>query len=57
MSWDINEGKFTNRTQLQKIKKTIGDINYSADFIVGGLDLSISNDYTVLTSETYTQFY
>ena len=57
MSWDINEGKFTNRTQLQKNKvyeTMIGDINYSADFIVGGLDLSISNDYTVLTiGETY----
>ena len=57
MSWDLSEGLFTNRTQLKnnKVYETIiGDINYNADFIVAGLDLSIANDYTVLTiGETY----
>ena len=61
MSWEISEGKFTTRTQLEKnqvYETTIGDINYNSDFVVGGLDLSIAIDYTVLTiSEVYKHMY
>lgn len=61
MSWDITLNKFTNRTQLQRnqvYETIIGDINYNADYIVGGLDLSIANDYTVLTvAESYNHTY
>lgn len=52
MNWEILDGKFTTRTQLEKnrVYETIlGDINYNADFVVGGLDLSLVNDYTALT--------
>ena len=61
MSWEIATGKFTTRTQLEKNKvyeTMLGEINYNADFVVGGLDLSIANDYTVLTiTETYRHAY
>lgn len=61
MSWEINLNKFTTRTQLAKNKvyeTTLGDINYNADYIVGGLDLSTGNDYTVLTiGEVYNHTY
>ena len=61
MSWEITLNKFTTRTQLTKnrvYETTIGDINYNADFVVGGLDLSTGNDYTVLTiGETYNHTY
>ena len=51
MNWEISDGRYVTRTQLEKnrIYETIlGDINYNADFIVGGLDLSLVNDYTAL---------
>ena len=61
MSWEISEGKFTNRTQLEKnnvYEAMLGDINYNADYIVGGLDLSMGGDYTVLTvGEVYRESY
>ena len=61
MAWDILLNKFTNRTQLTKnrvYETVLGDINYNADYVVAGLDLSTGNDYTVLTiGETYNQVY
>ena len=51
MSWEITDGKFTTKTQLEKnnVYETImGDINYSASYIVGGLDLSLVTDYTAM---------
>ena len=51
MSWEISDGRFTNRTQLEKnnvYQTIIGDINYNATYIVGGLDLSLVNDYTAM---------
>ena len=52
MSWEIATGRFTTRTQLEKNKvyeTILGDINYNATYVVGGLDLSLVNDYTALT--------
>ena len=57
MNWEISDGLFVTRTQLEKNKvyeTILGDINYNADYIVGGLDLSLVNDYTSLcVSETW----
>ena len=61
MSWEISNGKFVTRTQLEKndvYETELGSINHNADFVVAGLDLSLANDYTVLTiGETYKHSY
>lgn len=61
MNWDIIDGLFTTRSQLEKnnvYECVLGDVNHNADFVVAGLDLSISNDYTVFTvGEVYQQAY
>ena len=61
MNWEITNGRFVTRDQLRKnniLSTDIGDINYNADFIIAGLDLSTVNDYTVLTiAEAYKKEY
>jgi len=61
MSWEVTEGKFTTRTQLKKNKvyeAVLGDINYNADYVVAGLDLSLGGDYVVMTiGEVYKEAY
>lgn len=51
MSWELSDGLFTTRTQFKKnnvYETIIGDINYNADYVVGGLDLSVVTDYTAM---------
>ena len=61
LSWDLQQGRFITRELLKKnsvYETTIGDINYNADYVVGGLDLATVNDHTVLTvSEAYKSNY
>jgi len=61
LSWDLQQGRFVTRESLKKnnvYETKIGDINYNADYIIGGLDLATVNDHTVLTvSEAYKSDY